>query len=279
MDPAPATAAAQGTTGDSLIARFLLAQAVAREAGQLALRYRAHPEELKVESKGPQDFVSAADRAVERLIAERVATSFPGDGFLGEESPPAIPSPTAPLWVVDPIDGTTNYVQGRADWCVSIAVVGAGRPQIGIVFDPNAGELYAALRGRGAVCNGAPIRVSGRAAIEQATFGLDHSPRGSPADHLRQIRGVLESGGEYRRSGSAALSIAHVAHGRLDGYVEMHLNAWDVLAGMVLVTEAGGWTNDFLADGGLTRGNLFVATTPLLRDALIAATGLQNRAL
>jgi len=89
----------------------------------------------------------------------------------------------------------------------------------------------------------------------------------------------LESGGEYRRSGSAALSIAHVAHGRLDGYVEMHLNAWDVLAGMILVTEAGGWTNDFLAADGLSRGNLFVATTPLLRDALIAATGLENLAL
>lgn len=279
MDPAPATAAVHGGTSDPLVARFLAAQAVAREAGQLALRHRAHPDALNIESKGPQDFVSAADRAIERLIAERVAISFPGDGFLGEESPSASLASAAPLWVVDPIDGTTNYVQGRADWCVSIAVVQAGRPQIGVVFDPNADELYAALRGRGAVCNGAPIRVSGRAAIEQATFGLDHSPRGSVADHIRQIRGVLEGGGEYRRSGSAALSLAHVAHGRLDGYVEMHLNAWDVLAGMVLVTEAGGWTNDFLAGDGLTRGNLFVAATPLLRDAFLAATGLQNHAL
>jgi myo-inositol-1(or 4)-monophosphatase len=264
-----------GVTRESLITRFLVAQAIAREAGQLALRYRAHPEQLNIESKGPQDFVSAADRAVERLIAERVMTSYPGDGFLGEETPPAIQDPAAPLWVVDSIDGTTNYIQGRADWCVSIAVVSAGQPQIGVVFDPNAGELYAALRGWGAVCNGDPIRVTTTASIKQATFGLDRSPSGSVADHLRQICGVLKSGGEYRRSGSAALAIAHVAHGRLDGYVEMHLNAWDVLAGMVLVTEAGGWTNDFLADGGLSRSNLFVATTPLLRDALIAATGLQ----
>jgi myo-inositol-1(or 4)-monophosphatase len=114
------------------MARFMVAQAIALEAGQLALRY--------------QDFVSAADRALERLIAERVATSFPGDGFLGEESPPAIQTPTAPLWVVDAIDGTTNYIQGRADWCISIAVVSAGQPQIGVVFDPNAGELYVATR-------------------------------------------------------------------------------------------------------------------------------------
>ena len=274
MDPAAPTPPAQAPTPPSLMARFMVAQAIAREAGQLALRYRAHAVDLNVELKGPQDFVSAADRALERLIAERVATSFPGDGFLGEESPPAIQTPTAPLWVVDAIDGTTNYIQGRADWCISIAVVSAGQPQIGVVFDPNAGELYVALRGWGAACNGVPIRISTRATIEQATFGLDRSPTGSVADHLAHIRGVLESGGEYRRSGSAALSIAHVAHGRLDGYVEMDLKAWDVLAGLVLVTEAGGWTSDFLADGDLSRAKLFIATTPLLREALIAATGL-----
>jgi myo-inositol-1(or 4)-monophosphatase len=260
---------------DSLASRFLAAQAIATQAGRLARRFLDNPEKLGVKLKGPQDFVSAADLAVERLVIDRVAAAFPDDAIYGEESAAATGvGPADWLWVVDPIDGTANFVRGRADWCVSIAVLHAGVPEIGVICDPTATELFAGWRGHGATRNGVPIVASSCGTLSGATISLDHSSRSSASEHLAHARAILEQGGEYRRSGSAALSLAHVADGRLDGFVELHLSAWDVLAGIVLVNEAGGWTSDFLRGDGLNAGNPMIASAPLLRDALLAATNL-----
>jgi len=246
------------------------------EAGRLALGYLAERGRLKVEAKGPHDFVSAADRAVEALIAARLTAAFPGDAVFGEESHEAhAPDSAGMLWVVDPIDGTANFVRDLPDWCVSIGLLVDRRPQIGVIYVPAAGELYAAQRGHGAFCNGASIHVSEQVGIAGATIGLDHSFGDPSADHRAHIAAVHASAGEYRRNGSVAVSLTRVASGRLDGFVELHLNAWDVAAGIVLVQEAGGWTNDFLAGDDLGKNNPMIAAAPGIRDELLAITGLK----
>lgn len=259
-----------------LASRYLAAQSVAWEAGGLALDYVADRSRLQVETKGPHDFVSAADRAVETFIAQRLGAAFPGDAFLGEESHRmTTPDGTGPLWVVDPIDGTANFVRDLPDWCVSIGLLAGGRLEIGVIYVPALDELYAAQRGQGAFCGGKAIHASDRTTIAGATIGLDHSFDNPSANHRAHIAAVHAHGGEYRRNGSVAVSLTRVASGRLDGFVELHLNAWDVAAGIVLVQEAGGWTNDFLAGDGLNKGNPIIAATPGMRDQLLAIVGLE----
>jgi len=259
-----------------LASRYLAAQSVAREAGRLALDYLMDRGGLQIETKGPHDFVSAADRAVEALIARRLAAAFPEDALLGEESGRSTTAGAANLlWVVDPIDGTANFVRALPDWCVSIGLMAEGRFEIGVIHVPALDELYAARRGEGAFCGGRPIRVSGCTAIAGATIGLDHSFDDPSEHHRAHIAAVHAHGGEYRRSGSVAVSLTRVAGGRLDGFIELHLNAWDVAAGIVLVQEAGGWTNDFLAEDGLAKGNPIIAAAPGVRDELLAIAGLE----
>ena len=264
-------------TVESLMGRYLAAQAIALEAGQLAQRFLANPESLHVELKGPQDVVSAADRAVEDLIAQRLAAACPEDALQGEEGHAIAADRTGDaLWVVDPIDGTANFVRDLPDWCVSIGMMYRGRPEIGVIYVPAVGELYAALRGQGALCNGRSIKVSGRTTITGATIGLDYSFSTPSAAHRAHIEAIHAHGGEYRRNGSVAVSLTRVASGRLDGFVELELNAWDVLAGIVIVQEAGGWTNDFLAGDGLRGRNPMIAATPGIRDQLLSITGLER---
>jgi myo-inositol-1(or 4)-monophosphatase len=258
-------------TPAALKSRYLAAQAIAVEAGRLARGFLADPARLNIEMKGPQDFVSAADRATEQLIAQRLAAAFPEDAFLGEESGRAVGSEqTETLWVVDPIDGTANFVRGLPDWCVSIGLLQAGRPELGAIYCPATDELYAGRRGHGAFCNGRPIRVSNRTDMAGATIALEYSFATPSAVHGAQIAAVHARGGEYRRNGSGAVSLSRVADGRFDGFVEMLINIWDVLAGIVLVEEAGGWVSDFLGEGGMSRAEPLVAATPGMRDALLA---------
>jgi len=260
-----------------LTSRYLAAQSVAWEAGRLALGYLADCSRLQVEVKGPHDFVSAADRAVEALIAGRLAAAFPDDAFLGEESHgTAVPGGGGLLWAVDPIDGTANFVRALPDWCVSIGLLVEGRPEIGVIYVPALDELYAARRGHGSFCAGAAIHVSGRTALAGATIGLDQSFDGSSGEHRAHIAALHAHGAEYRRNGSAAVSLTRVASGRLDGFIELRLNAWDVAAGIVLVQEAGGWTNDFFAGDGLNQGNPIIAAAPGIRDQLLAISALEG---
>jgi myo-inositol-1(or 4)-monophosphatase len=261
----------------SLTGRYLAAQAIALEAGGLARRFLRDPAGLRVEAKGPQDFVTAADRAVEDLIAQRLCAAFPDDALLGEEGHAiAADAEDEALWVVDPIDGTANFVRGLPDWCVSIGLMYRGRPELGVIYVPVTNELYTAQRGQGALCNGRPIGVGAQTTIAGATIGLDYSFSTPSAKHRAHIEAIHANGGEYRRNGSVAVSLTSVASGRLDGFVELELNAWDVLAGIVLVQEAGGWTNDFLAADGLRNGNPMIAATPGIRDQLLAITGLES---
>jgi myo-inositol-1(or 4)-monophosphatase len=255
---------------NGLAARLALAQTVAREAGRLAMAFYSDRDKLSVELKGPQDFVSEADRAVERLIVGRLSAAFPDDAFIAEEDQAIASAETSgAIWAIDPIDGTTNFLQGRDEWCVSIGLLYEAQPALGVIYHPPSDELYAAARGQDATRNSVPIHVSGRTSFSESTIALEYSARTPIAVLFSQLQSLAAQGGDCRRNGSAALSLAYVADGRFDGYVEYDVYLWDMLAGMVLIREAGGWTSDLVLGQDLRCGQPLVAGTPGLRKQLI----------
>jgi len=243
--------------------------AVTREAGELARQLFSKPVEVKL--KGKQDFVTAADGEVERLIVDRLKARFPQDAFLGEEG--GASGTGDAIWVIDPIDGTANFANRIPHFCVSIAFMSAGELALGAIAAPMYNELYRARLGRGAFLNERAMRVADTD-IQQAVVELGWSSRRPTRAYTSLVERVLATGATFLRAGSGALGLAYVADGRTHGYCELHINSWDTLAGLLLVREAGGSTNDFLAREGLTRGNAVLACAPGLKDALVAATGV-----
>lgn len=229
--------------------RYALAQAVARQAGALALEFWRNRERLCIELKGPQDFVSRADRDVEALIRRALGAAFPDDRFLGEETAAQFTGPIDRCWVVDPIDGTHNFLRGIAYWNVAIAYVEEGEAQIGVVFDPVSAKLYHAARGGGAWCDDASgsvrLHVAATHELAGACVALGHHDRAPDARYLEIRRRMMESGVAMRNFGSAALQLAHVAAGHLDGFVELQLSIWDAIGALVLVEQAGGHVAPF----------------------------------
>ncbi|MEJ1156888.1 inositol monophosphatase family protein [Prosthecomicrobium sp. N25] len=254
---------------DQLATCRRLAEEAALAAAEVALR-RYRDRDFSVESKGTQDFVSAVDRDCEAIIAERLRPATPDFGFVGEEGD-RLAADVA--WVVDPIDGTSNYIHGLAYWCVSIGLYAHGRSVVGVIVDPVAGEIFSAAEGLGATVNGRPMRVSGAAEPAEATLAVGYSYRKPIGLHLDTLRRVLERGCVYRMPGAGALALAHVAAGRFDGFWESHINAWDAMAGVCLVEEAGGWVNGFLSGDCLAKGNEILAATPGLAGFFREATG------
>ena len=252
--------------------RLRIAEALAREAGHLGLRYYRRRESLVIESKGLQDIVSEADREVEAMLRQQVRDLFPGDGFLGEEHDEEIAADGHGTWVVDPIDGTWCFLNGIASWCVSIAFVDDGRIIAGIIYDPNTEELFSATEGGGAFLNGRPIRVADAKALSAGTVSVGFSTRRKAEDVEPLIGNLLRQDGMYHRHGSGALGLAWTAAGRLIGYLEPHMNSWDCLAGLLLVKEAGGVINDFLRNDGLHKGNPVLACPPGIKEQLDALT-------
>jgi myo-inositol-1(or 4)-monophosphatase len=259
----------------SVAERIDQAEEIAREAGALALDFFGRQTELNIERKGLQDTVSQADRAVETLIAQRLTKCFADDAFLGEESGNhGAYSTSGFTWVVDPIDGTDCFINGIRAWCVSIALVRQGEIQGGVIYDPNADELYKAVAGHGASLNGKTIRASAADDLALGIVGMGFSHRVQPGPTVDILAKLLEAGGMYQRNGSGALMLAYVAAGRYLGYYEAHINSWDALAGLALVREAGGWTNDFLSDDGLQQGSVVLASAPGVASSLRAVCGL-----
>ncbi|MBL8573923.1 MAG: inositol monophosphatase [Hyphomicrobiaceae bacterium] len=246
-----------------------LAEAAAREAGALALR-RFLNRDFEVEEKGTQDFVSAVDRDCEILIKDRLTRAAPEVGFVGEEGSRDFGDV---VWVVDPIDGTSNFVHGLAYWCVSIGLCAHGRSVVGVIYDPVANELFSAADGLGATVDGRPIRVSAIADPANATLAVGYSYRKPIDTHLAALGRLLAAKCVYRMPGAGALSLAHVAAGRFEGFWESHINSWDAMAGLCLITEAGGRINDFLGDDGLRNGNVILGCTPDLEAFFREVTG------
>ncbi|EIM26297.1 inositol monophosphatase/fructose-1,6-bisphosphatase family protein [Microvirga lotononidis] len=252
--------------------RLPVACAAAREAGSLARRrFNGRPGLSSINLKGHQDYLSAVDAEVEALLRLRLLESFPEDSFFGEEGGGSFDNN---VWVVDPVDGTANFVRGISQFCISLAYVRGGQTQIGIIYDPMADEMFVAERGRGATLNGELIRVSGLEEIGSSTIEAGWSNRLPFSQYVDLIGRLLGDGAGIRRGGSGALALAYVSAGRLDGYCELHMNSWDALAGLLLIEEAGGWVNDFLANDGLRNGNGVLGCTPGLRERLVRLTGV-----
>jgi myo-inositol-1(or 4)-monophosphatase len=258
-------------SASDLDAREKVLAVVAREAAELAKKMFADPTGLGVKMKGKQDFITVADGEVERLIVDRLAKAFPGDAFLGEEG--GASGRGDALWVIDPIDGTANFANRMPHFCVSIAFMSAGELMLGAIAAPMYGELYRARLGRGAFLNDRAMRVAD-VDIHRAIIELGWSVRRPTRSYTALVERVLATGATFQRAGSGALGLAYVADGRTHGYCELHINSWDCLAGILMVREAGGWTNDFLADEGLTRGNAVLGCAPGLRAALVEVTGV-----
>lgn len=253
---------------DEIGQRFALAKEVIREAGALALDYFKRLDQLTIKSKGLQDMASEADLNTELLIKKRLAEAFASDAFLGEETGTADLEGASGVWVVDPIDGTQPFISGIRTWCVSIAYARGNEIEIGLVYDPCADELFAARRGEKATLNGKPIQPHPGQDFTAGITSVGYSNRVPPASVVSVMSRLLNAGGMFHRSGSGTLSICYVACGRLLGYVEGHMNSWDALAAIAIVRGAGGRTNDFLANDGLTKGNVIIAGPAALYDRL-----------
>ena len=257
--------------------RYLLAQSIAFHAAQLGLEFFRRRDQLLVESKGgnPQDMVTMADREVESYVRRCVSEVFPQDSILGEEQG-GEQAGAEFVWVVDPIDGTACFVNGMYSWCISIAVVHDGIPVVGVVYDPNAHEMFHAQKGGGAFCGPKPMQVHSGKTLGDGVLGVGTSSRvDNDVAFIPFLQRVLQDGGMFIRNGSGALMISYVAAGRLIGYFEPHQNAWDALAGMLLVREAGGFVNDFMQNDGLSRGNPVVAANQDIVVLLSKYTGIQ----
>jgi len=253
------------TSRFDLAERIGFVQSLAREAGALAWRYFRRELEFIAESKGPQDFVSAADHAVEALIKERLHASFPDDAVLAEEGGGEI---GRHLWVVDPIDGTINFVHGVRYWCVSIGFIVDGERRLGAIHDPSLDELFWAAKGQGAWCDGTRLRVSPRDRLDHALVCAGYVPRHGLEEHLALKRRLHEAGAAVKDMGAGALMLAHVAAGRFDAFMEPHMHPWDATAGLLLVEEAGGRVHPYPGAAGIAAGGPVIASAPGLFSAL-----------
>jgi myo-inositol-1(or 4)-monophosphatase len=248
--------------------RFALGEVLVREAGALALDHFRQLERLTIRSKGRQDLMSEADLEVEQHIRRTIAERFPDDGFLGEETGRSEAHPAGGIWVVDTIDGTQPFLTGASQWCVSIGYVEHGRVEMGFVFAPARDELFVGRRGGAATLNRRPITVSPATGIDQGVVEVGYSPRIGVDDILPVFDRLLRRGGMFYRHGSGAIALCYVACGRMIGYVEPHINAWDCVGGLAVLEAAGGQANDFLAGDGLWSGGPLIVGPPGLHAQL-----------
>lgn len=244
---------------DALNRRLSRGREMTRAAGSHALRWFRERRHLPVERKGRQDVVSEADRSVESEIRKAIVTTFPGDSVFGEEEGGALGERT---WIIDPIDGTANFLRGIPYWSTAVCFVEDGRAELGFIHDPLHDQLFWARRGHGAFRDDQRIRVSEVDDPKSACVGLSYSFKAATDRYLAQVGAWLEAGFDHRRLGSAALSLCHVADGRLDVVTTAYSQSWDVLAGLLIVREAGGHTSGFEDGSDLAAADAISATTP-----------------
>lgn len=256
-------------SGEEISERAILAEQVAVAAGRLAAQFFGD-RALAIETKGRQDFVSEADRAVERLIRAEIAGRYPDDGLYGEELGWQRGGSDR-TWLFDPIDGTTCFLSGLRTWVISMAVIVEGRVEVAVIHDPLAGETFSARRGGGARLNGEPlpslVGPDGQG-LGDGLFGMGISHRSDLAAYGALVTELLEAGGMPYRNGSGAHMLAQVAAGRLVGYYEPHMQPWDSLAGLLLVAEAGGSVEPLDTATALERGGLVFCGAPAAFTAM-----------
>jgi len=240
-----------------------IATRAARAAGDIILRNIDKLDRLTIEVKGDNDFVTKVDRKAEEVILNTLQTAYPTHGIIAEESG-THNEDSEYQWIIDPLDGTTNFLHGFPQYAVSIGLQHKGRMEVAVVFDPIKNELFTAARGDGAQLNGRRIRVTPRNGLANSLIGTGF-PFKQPQyldTYLESFKAVHPKVAGIRRAGSAALDLAYVAAGRLDGFWEIGLNSWDMAAGVLLVREAGGIVTDFSGEGNyLETGNVVAAAS------------------
>ncbi len=254
-------------------------EAAARKAARGMLRDFGEVEQLQVSRKGPADFVSAADLKAEKVLRRELEKARPDYGFLMEESGQSKDGDGVHQWVVDPLDGTTNFLHGIPHFAISIGLLNKGRPVAGVILDPARDELFWAEKGAGAYLNAHRIRVSGRQSLSDCLLstGLPFIGKDGHDRSMVEVRRLMDQVAGIRRFGAAALDLAYVAAGRYDGFWERNLQPWDLAAGMVIVREAGGLVTQI--NGGervLEKGDVLAANPNVyepMRDMLRTASG------
>jgi myo-inositol-1(or 4)-monophosphatase len=240
----------------------------ARKGGETALRYLQHVHQLKVHTKQHNEFVTKVDLEAEAAIIETIRERYPDHAFLAEES--GQQGDGEYLWVIDPLDGTTNFIHGFPIFAVSIALRVKGRLTVAVIYDPNRQEIFTAIRGQGAQVDGHRIRVSNRRDLQDTLIGTGFPYRSKEniQTYTKMLASVLENTAGIRRPGAAALDLAYVAAGRLDGFWEFGLQEWDIAAGSLIVREAGGLISELQGDGDYFRSGNIVVGNPKIHDAL-----------
>ena len=249
-----------------------IAVRAARKAGSIINRASLDGGGLNVRSKRANDFVTQVDQAAEQAIIDTVRKAYPEHGFLAEESG-ASGEKAEYVWIIDPLDGTTNFIHGFPQYCVSIAVQHRGALAHAVIYDPNRNEIFTASKGRGAFLNDRRIRVSPQAKLDSALVGTGFPFRELTRLDLytRQLQTLMKTCAGVRRAGAAALDLAYVACGRLDAFWELGLSPWDMAAGALLITEAGGLVGDLQGEQTFMQSGDIAASTPKVFPALLEA--------
>ncbi|RWE73682.1 MAG: inositol monophosphatase [Mesorhizobium sp.] len=243
----------------------------AMKAGRSLSRDFGEVQNLQVSMKGPGDYVSQADRKAEEIVYAELSKARPGYAFLMEERGAVEGEDAQHRWIVDPLDGTTNFLHGIPLFSVSIALERQGQVVAGVVYNPAMDELYTAERGGGAFMNDRRLRVAGRSKLTDAVIGcgVPHLGRGQHGNFLIELRNVMAEVSGVRRLGSAALDLAYVAAGRMDGFWETGLSSWDIAAGILLVREAGGFVSDMDGAQDMLDNGEVIAGNELIQRALL----------
>lgn len=240
----------------------------ARMAGRSLVKDFREVENLQVSMKGAGDFVSKADIAAEQIIRDILMEARPNYGWLAEESKEVEGKDPTRRWIVDPLDGTTNFLHGLPHWAISIALEHKGEIVAGVIYDAAKDEMFMAEKGEGAWLNQSRLRVSGRSRLIESLFstGLPFGGRADLPETLQDLARILPACSGVRRFGAAALDLAYVAAGRYDGFWERSLNAWDVAAGIIIVREAGGFVKPIDPEGSVLSDGELIAANEVIYD-------------
>lgn len=271
IELAARSTASNGISAAELDRREVFCREIVCTAGDLVRKGFATRNAGRFDMKGPQDFLTETDTEVERHLRDRIGDAFPQDGFLGEETGGVVKDAT---WVVDPLDGTANFARGVPHFCVSIALVAGSETWLGAIYNVGFDELYFARKGHGATRNDQPIEVSATSRLDAATVELGWSNRRTNEAYVGMLAEVLDRGANARRCSSGALGLAYVADGRSDAYAELHMHAWDCLAGLLLVREAGGSVAPFPTPANLSQGGAVLAATPAIAETMSELSGI-----